>query len=86
MGVQGDVFRHALCAHTLHGADGIVPIDSEGSGKWGLDGNGGGVRGIKVEKVKKVGFAVHRASFVFFKEPGQVFGRLSRQSCLVGRM
>ena len=30
--------------------------------------------GFKVKKVEKVGFAVHRASFVFFRETGQVFG------------
>ena len=48
-------------------------IDLEGSGKWGLGGNdlhfqSGVVEwgGIKVKKVEKVGFAVHRASFVFF--------------------
>ena len=27
--------------------------------------------GIKVEKVEKVGFAVHRASFVFFEKRGR---------------
>ena len=27
--------------------------------------------GIKVEKVEKVGFAVHRASFVFFEKQGR---------------
>ena len=55
-----------------------MPSDSEGSGKWGLGGNEGvtpspsfqsGVvewGGIKVKNVEKVGFAVHRASFVFF--------------------
>ena len=50
-----------------------MPSDSEGSGKWGLGGNEGDFQsgvvlwgGIKVEKVEKVGFAVHRASFVTF--------------------
>ena len=33
-----------------------------GVGLWG---------GIKVEKVEKVGFAVHRASFVFFDKQGR---------------
>ena len=52
-----------------------MPIDSEGYGKWGLGGNEGvapsfpkwgGIRSNRAEKAEKVGFAVHRASFVFF--------------------
>ena len=31
---------------TLQGADEMVPIDSEGSGKWGLGGNEGVAPGV----------------------------------------
>ena len=49
-----------------------MPIDWEGSGKWGLGDNEGVFQsrvvlwgGIKAQKVEKVGFAVQRTSFVF---------------------
>ena len=60
-----------------------MPSNSEGSGKWGLGGNEGDFQsgvvlwgGIKVEKVEKVGFVVHRASCFFLRNGAGV--RLSR--------